>query len=294
MACRKIWAWGVATGAAMALGLAAGPVLANHSWGGYHWANVSKDAPLKVKIYSNISSTWTNSLNLAFGEWNDFNVIKNIDPNHDWSAVSDVLDPVYAVSTTDPKKCSPISGHIQVCSAAYGLRGWLGIAQIWLDGTHITAGITKLNDSYFGAGSAYNTPAWRDLVTCQEVGHDFGLAHQNEDFYNVNLGSCMDYTNDPDGSINGQKSNVAPNYHDYEQLTAIYNGHTEPTSGGGGGGRGKPFGEGPGGDSPAEWGKAIHYNVDGKPDYFLQTLPSGRKKLTHVFWTPERAREHHH
>jgi hypothetical protein len=32
---------------------------------------------------------------------------------------------------------------------------------------------------------------------CQEVGHTFGLDHQDENFNNTNLGTCMDYTNDP-------------------------------------------------------------------------------------------------
>ena len=55
-----------------------------------------------------------------------------------------------------------------------------------------------MNDSYFNTAK-YNTPAWRRLVMCQEVTHDFGLDHQDEIFNNANLGSCMDYTNDPDG-----------------------------------------------------------------------------------------------
>ena len=32
---------------------------------------------------------------------------------------------------------------------------------------------------------------------CQVGGHDFGLDHQDEDFINANLNTCMDYTNDP-------------------------------------------------------------------------------------------------
>ena len=50
---------------------------------------------------------------------------------------------------------------------------------------------------------------------CQEIGHDFGLNHQDVDFTNYNLGSCMDYTNSPD-------SNQKPNQHDYYQLELIY------------------------------------------------------------------------
>jgi hypothetical protein len=50
---------------------------------------------------------------------------------------------------------------------------------------------------------------------CQEVGHTFRLDHQDEKFNNVNLGTCMDYTSDPDGSLNGELSNLHPNAHDY-------------------------------------------------------------------------------
>ena len=64
--------------------------------------------------------------------------------------------------------------------------------------THITQAITKLNDTYFNT-AAYNTPAWRRLVTCQEIAHNFGLDHQDEAFDNPNLGLCMDYTSDPGG-----------------------------------------------------------------------------------------------
>ena len=48
-----------------------------------------------------------------------------------------------------------------------------------------------------------------------EVGHAFGLDHQDENQTNANLGSCMDYTNSPG-------TNQHPNAHDYEQLELIY------------------------------------------------------------------------
>ena len=52
----------------------------------------------------------------------------------------------------------------------------------------------EVNDTYFNTAK-YNTPVWRNLVMCQEVGHTLGLDHQDEIFDNVNLGTCMDYTN---------------------------------------------------------------------------------------------------
>ena len=59
------------------------------------------------------------------------------------------------------------------------------------------------------------------MVMRQEVGHVFGLAHQDEDFNNPNLGTCMDYTGDPE-------SNQHPNQHDRDQLDTIY--HNDPGS----------------------------------------------------------------
>ncbi len=61
------------------------------------------------------------------------------------------------------------------------------------------------------------------------------------------------------------------------------------TSGGratgqGAGGRG--FADEGAGDSPAEWGMAIHSDSAGRPDTFTRTLPGGRQVLTHVFWAP--------
>ena len=248
------------------------------------WAQSNRCRLANWAARDNVSSAWDGSpndyLTEALGLWNQ----------------SMVLDLSIVPGLTNPRTCKPVGGTIQVCNAAYGYNGWLGIAQIWLSGSHITQAVTKLNDSYFNL-STYDTPAWRRLVMCQEVGHDFGLAHQDEAFNNPNLGSCMDYSNDPDGTQAepDQLSNEYPNSHDYEQLLTIYS-HTDSSSGGGGGkGRNRfDVGEDAGGNSPAEWGKAIHYNAEGKPDYFLQTLPSGQKKLTHVFWTPERSKEHHH
>ena len=57
---------------------------------------------------------------------------------------------------------------------------------------------------------------------CQEVGHTLGLDHQDENFDNPNLGTCMDYTSDPG-------TNQHPNQHDYDELEAIY-AHLDTTT----------------------------------------------------------------
>jgi hypothetical protein len=72
-----------------------------------------------------------------------------------------------------------------------------------------------LNDTYEAGSPA----AERQGVMCQEVGHTYGLDHQDEDFNNANLGTCMDYPND-------WSTNQHPNQHDYDQLVSIYS-HTD-------------------------------------------------------------------
>ena len=144
---------------------------------------------------------------------------------------------------------------------------------------------------------------------CQEIGHDFGLDHQDEGFDNPNLGTCMDYTNEPDGGGTYGPANRAPNAHDYEMLnsTSMYgSAHSDGSSGGDDGGGncnprspkcsggqdaftfrevGKPITTSSG-VSSSDWGRAIAYDAAGRPDTFLLDLGNGRKKITHVFWVP--------
>ncbi|MCA1831415.1 MAG: hypothetical protein LC750_01495 [Actinobacteria bacterium] len=178
----------------------AAPAGANHSWGGYHWARTAN--PFTLRLGDNVTSTWDPILATTSSDWSR----------------STVLDTtIVAGSVTNPKNCKATLGRVEVCNAKYGYNGWLGIAQIWLQSgsTHIVQGVVKLNDSYFNT-STYNSTAWRNLVSCQEVAHTFGLDHQDENFDNPNLGTCMDYTNDP-------STNQHPNQHDYDELVTIYN-----------------------------------------------------------------------
>jgi hypothetical protein len=233
----------------------AAPVIASHSWNNYHWIRTS--AELTVPVGDNVTANWDGYLSTAIADWNKSTVINS--PKVPGSATS--------------KQCRAVSGTIQVCNASYGRNGWLGIATIWLSGGHISQGTTKLNDTYFTMAQ-YNTPSWRQLVTCQEVGHDYGLAHQDEDFATDNTNSCMDYTSAPAG-------NEHPDAHDYEQLLLIYN-HMESGLNLPSGGRGSSGAEA--GDTPAEWGRAVHFDRQGRPDYFELNEGNGNRKITHVFW----------
>jgi hypothetical protein len=198
-------AWYVLAAAAIPALFLASPASATHSWGGYHWGRTAN--PFTLKLGDNVGTAWDSYLAGASTDWFE----------------SLVLDTVIVPGTVNPRTCKPRSGMVQVCNAKYGFNGWLGIAQIWLSGEHITQGVNKLNDSYFGL-STYNTPAWRAMVACQ-IAHTFGLDHQDENQTNTNLGTCMDYTNNPVGL----PSNIAPNQHDYDELVTIYN-HADSTT----------------------------------------------------------------
>jgi hypothetical protein len=228
--------------------------LASHSWGNYHWARTSN--PFTLQLGSNLTSAWVPYLNTT---------------SYDWS-LSSVLDTRIVSGSTTPRNCRATSGKIEICNSKYGTNGWLGIAQIWTYGDHIAQGVVKMNDSYFNM-TRYNTPAWKNLVLCQEVGHTFGLDHQDETFDNTNLGSCMDYTNLP-------ASNQHPNQHDYDHLSLIYThldtSNTVAYSSVPGIGMRENF------DHPSDWGQQVKRGD--KTAVFERHLGPGAKVFTFVVY----------
>ena len=274
--------------ATAAVSLAVGTAFASHSWSIYHWKKVGGE--LAVPVGDNVSTKWDAYLQQAMNGGPRVGAGGN---GEGWNA-SSVIQGSIVTGTTNPKNCKAVSGTIQVCNSRYGFTGWLGIAQIWLADGHIIQGITKLNDNYFDTAT-YNKPEWRRLVTCQEIGHDYGLGHTDETFDNSNDGTCMDYTNAPAGGFVGTKdygpSNEYINQHDKDQLAAIYN-HTELASATNFGirevGKAPPQSgfrdNGIGGDTPASWGVAVGRDGQGRPDVYVADLGNGQKRITHVFW----------
>ncbi len=227
---------------------------ANHSWNGYHWARTSN--PFTVKLGDNVSSTWDRFLGTA---------------SSDWSA-SSVLDTSIALGGTRPRSCRPTTGRDEICNASYGNTGWLGVAQIWISGKHITQGTVKVNDYYFNQ-PAYDTDSWRQLVICQEIGHTFGLDHQDTNFDNTNLGTCMDYTSSPDGP----PSNTAPNKHDYDELVTIYK-HLDSSTTVGQTTRGSANLDG------RAWGRQIQDSKNAGTSLFAKSDGRGNTVFTFVIW----------
>lgn len=265
---------------------------ANHSWGSYHWSTAS--LPLKLDLGDNLSGTWASYpflLNAAKLPWNEGctgDTTTNPCVGQPNGAITSKVylneKDVPGGTRSNVRKCWPTAGRVEVCNYTYGNNGWLGVAQIWISGSHITQGTVKLNDSYFGPDlttTIYGSADWRNLVLCQEVGHTFGLDHQDETFGNANLGTCMDYTNNPAGPLR----NMRPNYHDFEQLELIYN-HTPDSSGGG-----TPKGKGKGGmpaemledlGDRAQWGKLIRESNGGRTAVYERDFGGGHKVVTFV------------
>ncbi len=177
------------------MGLIAAPAArANHSWSNYHWSRSSN--PFNLTIVDSVVGTWDTLLPAVSADW----------------AASAVLNTSKQAGNTgllSRLQCGAISGKVRVCNANYGPNLWFGIAQIWVNGSHIYQATTKVNDYYFTGSFGNNTA--RRHVLCQELGHDFGLDHHNQQ-------SCM---NDANNTLNNAAAQ-SPNAHDYEQLVTIY------------------------------------------------------------------------
>ena len=246
--------------------------LANHSWGGYHWARTTTQFTLKLG--NNLTSAdWKSHLSQTSSDWNSGN--------------GPVQTSIVAGSST--KRCSMVAGTTQVCNGTYGNNGWLGLASINLTGSvHITQGSAKMNDTYFNT-TAYNNPNEREHVMCQEVAHTFGLAHQSEDGSSQN--SCMDYFSNT-GANAGSTLSTKPNLHDFDELKTIYN-HLDSSS------TVASFGTALSAaterddvdisDDPNSWGQLVRQSANGRSSEYERHNMNGSKTVTHVYWTIEAA-----
>ena len=239
--------------------------LASPSLGGYHWGRTAN--PFTLNLGDNVSSAWDSYLSGSSSDWSQ----------------SSVLDTVVVSGKTSSKTCKPVAGRVEVCSNRYGRNGWLGVASIWINSSgHITQGTAKMNDTYFNT-SFYNTPAWKNLVLCQEIGHTFGLDHQDEDFSNAPLGTCMDYSSDP-------ILNQHPNQHDYDQLETIYNSHLDSVNTASQvsfsklGKLVKGVISEVNAEEDKEWGKPVRESHDKRSSLYEKHLDRGEKVYTFVIW----------
>jgi hypothetical protein len=234
------------------------PVGADHSWGGYHWARTAKRFTLQLG--DSMSSEWDTHLAIAASDW----------------SLSKVLDtPVVNTTVKQPQACRPSLGRVEVCNGWWGFNLWVGLARIWItNNRHIVQGVAQMNDAYFSL-PRYNTFAYRQLVVCQEIGHTFGLDHQDEDFGNAPLGTCMDYSRIVE-------PNQHPNAHDYDQLELIYK-HIDTTT---------TVAALPSAMTdvdytntpPSQWGRVVDRDANGRPSKYELDFGGGNKIVTFVVW----------
>ncbi len=226
---------------------------ASHAWGNYHWARTAN--PFTLKVVDSMTTSWDDNLDIAISDWTS-------------SSVMNLVKEAGSTTTNTRRRCPAVSGKVRACNYTYGTNGWLGLAQIWANGNHITQGTAKMNDSYL-ASSSY-TETNRQHVICQEIGHDWGLGHQDES--GADLNTCMDYADALD--------NPSPNAHDYAQLETIY-AHLDSST---------TIASAPAGFANADvhaqenWGQKVSESADGRSALFIRDFGNGFKVFTFVFW----------
>merc|ERR1712127_7342 len=77
----------------------------------------------------------------------------------------------------------------------------------------------KLNEYYLN----YESDAQKLYTCCHELGHGFGLPHWDEDFFNKDIGNCMDYTQNP------HKASM-PDASNFFYLAQLYGGRDVKTN----------------------------------------------------------------
>mmetsp|Transcript_15631 Transcript_15631/g.26645 ORF Transcript_15631/g.26645 Transcript_15631/m.26645 type:complete len:571 (-) Transcript_15631:695-2407(-) len=102
----------------------------------------------------------------------------------------------------DPE-CTPVRRTMKVCNGDYGPTDWRGVNQIILANDYIISSVAKMNDYYLEGTNR----AQKLYTMCHELGHGLGLGHFDENFYNKDLGNCMDYTERPENNMHPDESN---------------------------------------------------------------------------------------
>jgi hypothetical protein len=91
----------------------------------------------------------------------------------------------------------------------------------------------------------------------------------------------MDYTSRPG-------SNQHPNQHDYDQLGSMYSHSDESTTIT----QASASDENEPGVGPPAWGRETSRSSDGRESIYEKDLGKGKKKVTQVLWTLEKAAKH--
>jgi len=130
---------------------------------GWHWRRTAN--PFNVTLVLSITTAWQTPLNAAANEWSTR------------SGKFDFVTTPGSTTRSARQNCAMTSGAVHVCNGHWN-AAWAGLTEARVSGHHILAMRIRLNDA--------QTPArYRRLVSCHELGHSVGLAH------NTRPSSCM-------------------------------------------------------------------------------------------------------
>ncbi len=168
-----------------------------------HWPSPTR--PVKISVEDNLSPVYSQFLPRALRDWNQATPI------------------VVTRNGSD-------SIQVPIVNCDFGQTDWVGVTVVNLNGGKIVDAPVYINDHWMKT-SFYDNDVQRQYVVTHELGHAFGLDHQDVEFCNPNLGSVMDYTysilggTKPCGSgadVNFGVSNEHPNGKDMSALTNAY------------------------------------------------------------------------
>lgn len=118
-------------------------------------------------------------------------------------------------------ECESVVGKMKICNGDYGPTQWRGLNEVTLNQRQNTiySSSAQLNDHYLN----WENDDQKLYTSCHELGHGFGLPHWDEDFFNRDLGNCMDYTQNPGKNSKPDKSN-------FLYLAQLYGGREVSTN----------------------------------------------------------------
>mmetsp|Transcript_23432 Transcript_23432/g.49060 ORF Transcript_23432/g.49060 Transcript_23432/m.49060 type:complete len:384 (-) Transcript_23432:63-1214(-) len=173
------------------------------------WDNQRSCRGLKLDIIDNLEPKWEKYFQRAVTEW------ENDDPS---SEAPDALTLNVRKNIRYDPECRTVMRKMIVCNGDYGETDYIGINHVAIQFGYIISSVALLNDYFLENQS----DALKQNTVCHELGHGFGLGHWDENFYNRDLGNCMDYTNSP-------KNNQSPDLSNFLFLEQMY-GNTAGTS----------------------------------------------------------------